>query len=143
MRAIRPFRSLTFRTATGCNTYVSGPSNAPTMDFRNCAVGGDCRGNTLGGSRPVAVGHDSRLSGGSVDCILYGRNVLCFADGTERERCCKAWAHRTCPRYSIYRELLILSVNLLNCTVLINMAHSQHLRTFREICHGKRIGSPI
>jgi tripartite-type tricarboxylate transporter receptor subunit TctC len=29
------------------------------------------------------------------------------------------------------------------CTVLIIMAFFRHLRTFREICHGKRIGIAI
>ena len=30
-----------------------------------------------------------------------------------------------------------------NCTVLLNMAFSRHLDTFREICHGKRSGKAI
>ena len=32
---------------------------------------------------------------------------------------------------------------LSNCTVLLIMAYSQHLRTFREIGHGKWIGNAI
>ena len=34
-------------------------------------------------------------------------------------------------------------VEMLNCTVLLIMACSQHLRTFREIGHGKWIGNAI
>ena len=38
---------------------------------------------------------------------------------------------------------VLLSMNPLNCTVLLIMACSQHLRTFREIGHGKWIGNAI
>ena len=31
----------------------------------------------------------------------------------------------------------------LSCTVLLNMAFSQYLRTFREICHGKGTGDAL
>ena len=74
-----------------------------------------------------------RMPANPGDPVMSGREEYWFVyNGTAAFTVFAAWV-----------DADSLAAWVVNCTVLIIMAFSRHLHTFREICHGKRSGNAI